>query len=731
MPSATASVPMGCERCTSGAARGVAYTLRRGSQRLLLDHDAVIGRIHSRELAGTDFVRCDDGQWVPVAEHPSFRRFFFPGVVWPEPSLAATSTRGGLGLSPVLRAAALLGVIGVVGAVAWNARPVEPILPAPPVAPSVAPAAPEAPAAPAVAPDTTMSGLTERVGAVSEPRALLLAGAWRARFRGGDPGLAEAVRLAERAVVRIPDAETLAVLAMLYAESRAEPDLRTALIKRARDLKPDHIAVVRAELAEALVEGRKEDARAFAVRCLQLDAHDTWCAVHTIALTEDQTADARMQAYDALAATSQPDVALVVRESAKAAIQASAQNAAARVEAVLKLVPGDPELNGYKGVLALRNGDLKTAIATARTLGEKAPARLRLDLAAHDIGAGDASSAREWLAPLAAHEPDDADERFWLHLHGAQADYLEALVSPDRMRGAADAADSVLAARPHDATAAQVRMLASLAAGDITSARKAWGNADAHGLPGPDVAQLFLTAVEIDLTGSVAREAIPQLEAAQKADPASPDVWLWTARVGLEARDGNMAIAALRSAVAHVDGTASRRNPLGYALPRPADAAKVQAMLHDQLDGAVGQGNGLAVALATVDWLSGNNARALEGISRLVRDGTDPDAMILAARIHLAAGDAAKALPLAEAAAAARPKEGHFQLLRARILHSLGRDADARKALGYVRGAGDLGCDYYLLLAELADGDARVKNAQQALLSDPYNQDAVRLFTAR
>lgn len=734
MPSATATVPMSCERCTSGAARGVAYTLRQGSQRLLLDHDAVIGRIHSRELAGTDFVRSDDGQWLPVAEHPAFRASFFPGVVWPEVGRAKAAARPGLALGPVMRIGATLGVLGLVGVAAWwvHQSTQEIVLPTPatPLEQAVVPTPAPAPAAPFAEADTTMAQLSARVGAVDEPRALLLAGAWRARFRGGEVGLAEAIRLAERAVVRIPDTETLALLAMLYAENDAEPDLRTALLKRARYLKPDHIAVVRAELAEAMAESRRDDARASAVRCLQLDPHDTWCAVQAIALTEDQTDEQRMRSYDALAATSQPGTALVTRESAKAAIKASAPDAAARVDAVLKLIPGDPELNGYKAILALRDGDLKTAIATARKLGDKAPARLRLDLAAHDIGAGNAASAREWLAPLAAAEPEDSDERFWLHLHGAQADYLEALGAPDRMQGAADSADAVLTTRPRDPTAAQVRMLASLSAGDIASARKAWGNADTHGLPGPDTAQLFLTAVEIALAGSVAREAVPQLEAAQRADPASPDVWLWTARIGLEAADGNMAIAALRSAVANVDGTAANRNPLGYALPRPADGARVQAMLHAQLDGAVGQENGLAVGLATVDWLSGNNVRALEEISRLVRDGTDPEALILGARIYLAAGRAADALPLAEAAAGARPKEAHFQILRARILHALGRDAEAAKALGYVGGGANVGAEYYLLLAELAGKDeaAVAKNAQLALEQDPYSETAAQLL---
>ena len=45
-------------------------------------------------------------------------------------------------------------------------------------------------------------------------------------------------------------------------------------------------------------------------------------------------------------------------------------------------------------------------------------------------------------------------------------------------------------------------------------------------------------------------------------------------------------------------------------------------LLHSQLDGAVGHEKGLAVALATVDWLTGDNAHALAQISGLVSDGT-------------------------------------------------------------------------------------------------------------
>ncbi len=729
MPVAAASVPTGCERCTSGAVRGVAYTLRQGPLRLLLDHAAVVGRIESRELAGTDFIRSDDVHWLPVAEHPAFRQYFFPGAPRTAPP-AASPTRS---FAPALRAAAAfagVGVVVVIAGYAWmNQR--EPVLPAPSAPPTAA--APTAPKPAVVAPDadTAMAGLVARVGAVPEARELLLAQAWSARLTGGAAGLQEAVRLAERAVVRVPDVETLATLAMLYAETRAEPDLRLSLLKRARYTNADHVAVVRAEVAEAITEARKDDARALVARCLQVDPKDTWCAAAAVDLTQDISPMDRMRAFDALSAKSQPGCGFLLRKSATAAIEALAPDAAKRVNLALKQLPGDPELTGYKAVLALRNGDLKLAIATARQLGEHAPARLRLDLAGHDIGAGNAASAREWLAPLAAQEPDDPEDRFWLHVHEAQADYLEALGNKDRMTGAADSADGVLAVRPHDPTAAQVRMLAALAAGDVQGARKAWGNADTKGLPGPDTAQLFLTAVELDLVGQVAREAMPQLESAQHADPASPDVWLWTARIALESSDPAMAIAAMRSAVRHVDGSAARRNPLAYALPRPADGARVETLFHTALDGAAGQEKGLAVSLATAEWLQGHDVRALEGIQRLLEDSTDPEALVLAARIHLAAGAPAVALPLVEAAAAAQPKEGEFALLRAQCLHALGRDNDAMKALEYVKGGAGVGASYHVLLGQMAGlGGGASRHAQEALAIDPYDEDAVRLDSA-
>ncbi len=734
MLSTAAAVPTRCERCTSGALRGVAYTLRQGNQRLLLDHDAVVARVRGRELAGTDFVRSEDGSWHPLAAHPAFRQLFFPGVAWPD---APRPLRRSLApiFRPILGAIAVVGTFGVVFAVAWHFRVGELAAQLPEAtADAIGMPATPAPAAQArveAAPDLTMAEVVKRVGPVSEPRTLLLASAWRARFRGGAAGLAEATALAERAAVRVPDVETLATLATFYAEADAQPDLRVALIKRARDARPDHVAVVRAELAEAVAESRLDDARASAVRCLALDPHETWCALNAIALTKDMPADQRQDALDALVRASQPGVALVRREATKAAIRAGAADSADRVAALLTMVPADPEINGYKGVLALQAGDLATASATARKLGDKAPARLRLDLAAHEIGAGDASSARAWLAPLAAHEPTDPEERFRLHLHGAQADYLEALGSTERMRGAADSADSVLAVRPQDPTAAQVRMLAALAISDLPSARRAWGSADLRGLPGPDSAQILLTAVEMELVGGGAREAGPRLEAAQHADPASPDTWLWAARVALEVSDVNSAVSALRTAVAAVDGSAGHRNPLRYSLPHPADNARIEEMFHAALDSAAGQEKGLAVGLGVLAWMRGDTTAALHQVSRLVSDMADADAMILAARIHLDAGEAAVALPLAEAAAAERPKEARFQVVRARCLLALGRPADARKAMAYAKG-GAPNAEYYLVLTEL-DGDAagREKDAREALALDPYSERAVALINDR
>lgn len=725
MPMTTADVPMGCERCSAG--RGVAYTLRHGNQRLLLDQDAIIERIQAREIDGTDFVRADDC-WLPVAEHPTFRRYFFPGVTRAAAATPPTASRA----APAMKGIAALGLLGLAGFGAWTIRDqlADAVRPAPPAPSAVA--APQAVAEVVLppGPDSTMAQLAARVGEVLEPRALLLAAAWNARFRGGEGGITEAIPWAEKAAVRVPDPETLGTLAMLYAEARLEPDLRLALLKRASQLNPDHVAVMRAQVAEAMTEGRRDDAVALATRCLQVDPKDTWCGVAAVELNRDLSPIDRMRAYDALAARSQPGVGILLRKCAISAISARAPDAARRVETALKSLPDDAELTGSKAVLALRSGDLKLAVATARKLGDKTPIRLRLDLAGHDIGAGDASSARAWLAPLAAHEPDDLDERFWLHLHSAQADYLEALSSKGAMQGAADSADSVLASRPHDATAAQVRMLAALAAGDVQGARKAWGNADTHGLPGPDTAQLFLTAAELSLVGHVAREAMPQLESAQRADPVSPDVWLWTARIALEAQDPNMAVNAMRSAVTHVDGSAARRHPLAYALPRPADAAAVLSLLHKTLDGAAGQEKGLAVSLAAAEWLRGNDNAALEHVARLVQNGTDPEAMVLAARIRLANGQADAALPLAESAAAARPKEGEFALLRARCLHALGQDGEALKALEYVRGGAGVGAGYHVLLGQIAGADiaAAGRHAQDALAIDPYAQEAVGLL---
>ena len=732
MQARSGGVPMGCDRCTSGAERGVGYTIRQGSARMVLDHASVVQRICEAELAGTDFVRFEDGSWAPLAVHPSFRKYFFPGstAITPQAPRRLTALSSGGGGYSRATVVAAIGLFAVAGAGWWTSQN-SAFLSAAKSDLQAAPA-PEVAPTPTVDTDTTMAGLAASIGPVEEPRMLLLAQSWTARFQGGAEGMTEAVRCAERAAVRNPDAETLGLLAMLYTEAATEPTLRVALLRRAKNLNPDHISVHRAEVAAAMVEGRIDDARASAARCLQLDPRDTWCAAHGIDFADRQTDEQRMLAYDALMATAQPSLGMLVRKATTAAVEAGADDAWPRVERALLMLPDNAELIGYRGVLALRSGDLKTAIATARKLADKAPSRLRLELAAHDIGAGNAQSAREWLAPMAAQEPEDHDDRFWLHLHGAQADYLEALKDPKAMQGAADSAESVLVSRPADATAAQVRMLTALAMNDLLSARRAFANADLHDLPGPDAAQILLTAVDLDLQGKATREAIPRLELAQRADPISPDVWLWTADVGLQAHDPSIAVDGLQAAVVHVDGTAGRRNPLIYSLPRPANPARITAMLHEQLDGVAGREDGLTLSLAVVDWLSGKPEVALTEVQGLVNEGTNPYALVLAARIRLQQGNAAAALPWAEAAAAQRPKESGFQLLRAQCLHALGRDAEARKALAYVSGS-DLGAGYPLFLAQMSRDNKpeATRQAKAALELDPYNPDAVSLISLR
>lgn len=717
---ASAALPERCDRCTSGADRGVAYTLRQGGVRMVLDHGAVAARIENGELRGTDFVRRDDGAWVPVAGHPAFRARFLPGAA--QPRRAAKVDHRPM----VRRVTGVAAVATVIAGALWAAARYEP----PPPQPVRAPATPTAAVAPGE-PAPFVGALAATVGDVAEPRALLVAQAWAARYRGGSADMAEAVRLAERAVVRTPDAESLGLLAMLDAERHAEPERRAAALAMARAQAPDHIAVLRAEAAAALAEHRTEDARAALARCAQIDPRDTWCALHAIDVADGQTAADRLRALDALAATGLGSVPMVLRRQTTAAIDANAEDAWRRVEGALAVLPGDPELTGYKGILALRSGDLRTATSTARALGADAPARLRLDLAAHDIGSGNARGAREWLEPLRKAEPDEPGARFELALHSAQAQYLEAVQNPAGMAAAAEAADGVLGMRPTDATAAQVRMLAALGTGDLPAARKAFGAADVRELPGPDAAQVLLTAVELDLQGHVPREAIPTLEQAQRADPAHPDVWLWTALAGLEADDARMAVNGLRAAIAHVDGTAASRNPLVYALPRPADPARVRQLLHQHLDGLVGEQDGLTLALAAVDWLDGHPDRALDGIRTLVAEGTEPYAQVLAARIELGRGNAAVALPLAEAAAGQLPKEASLQLLRARCLHALRRDDEARRALSYVTGDGSAG--YELFLAQMAGADtaAASRHARAVLAADPYNTEAVGLLTLR
>ena len=124
MQARSGGVPMGCDRCTSGAERGVGYTIRQGSARMVLDHASVVQRICEAELAGTDFVRFEDGSWAPLSEHPSFRKYFFPGstAITPQAPRRLTALSSGGGGYSRATVVAAIGIFAVAGAGWWTSQ---------------------------------------------------------------------------------------------------------------------------------------------------------------------------------------------------------------------------------------------------------------------------------------------------------------------------------------------------------------------------------------------------------------------------------------------------------------------------------------------------------------------------------------------------------------------------------------------------------------------------------
>jgi tetratricopeptide (TPR) repeat protein len=699
---------------------------------LSLDHAAIAGRLREARLAPGDWVAEDDGPWRPIAAHPDFRALYLPGhaealpeeetaapraLVMPPPSSAPAAPRptGGPSRAAMLAVPGLVLVAALAGAGWWFSRgapeaPVEPAAPAPPVA--AASVAAPVPVAPPPAPAGALDALAARVGEVEEPRALLVARAWSARFAGDLPA---AVTAAERAVVRAPDdPEALGLLAELYVLADREPALAKELRARANEKGPHSAAASRATASIAFAQGRADAALAEAERCLQLAPDDVGCRAVHLAVTESGRDPANLlYAYDALA-RDWPANRELVRHAALLAARADAAGAEERLAAARKLFRDDAELAHADSRQRLRAGDLDGALALLGSPAADVSPEVALDAAGILVAKGDGAGARAWLDVLP--EPGGADARARYRLLALQARILLAEADPARAADVAPAAVALAELGGKGAADLQARVIAARLGGPDV----AWAAPDPATEHRRDVARAWMARVALLVEKGRAPDALAAAEEAVKADPSDPAAHLWKARALMVAQNPKGAYDALRAAVARVDGQAARRSGVGGALPVPAPTAWIG-------DADLNLTTEAGFARRVWTWLHGQTP-ALDG------GAGDPELHALRARVRLQQGDPAGALAEIDRASAAQPREAAWHVVRVQALVALGRWADAERSLETIRSAGVQTPIVHALRAQVAKARkspaVALDAARAATAADPLDVEARRLLRA-
>lgn len=646
---------------------------------------------------------------------------------------------------------AVLGLVGIAAA-GWILRDdmgalVEGLeLPALPRSdrPPTPDAASAPPAAPAAAPDpgdpnlppATLDALLARATPTDEPRNLLLARAWAARYRGSAEAHAEAVDLATQAAARLPnDPEALALFAELRAESGQVDAFTTEALQRASRVAPLIPAVSRATAAVSLANGQEAEALAAAKRCVDAHPGELGCRYQAARSMPAATPVAeRLAAFDALA-TAWPQNRAVPRAAALAAARAGSPDAVGRLEKVRAGMRDDPEVSGALARAYLAGGKPDQAAGIVRSLGAKAPGDVVLELASAALQTGDAARARTLLAPLAEAEPTAPADRRRYRVLVAQAAYLTAVASPGDAAAATAANEAAKAAIEVGRTApacVQVRLLAAIPANDLTAAQRAWETVDRDSVSGRDLARLWLARVRFELASGLPRDAVPSVEQALKADFRLPEVHLWSAAIGAASQDAPMAFRSLARAIRDVDGVDARRDQRAELLAVPADTAKLSSDLRTLVASNATLEDQLTLALATVAWLEGDLDTAAATIRPLASRDPRADTQALFARVLYARGDLSGALSAIERATTTDPREVAWHLQRAQILYALGRIEDTRIALATVKSAGALGSVAMTLDAlvqeKLGDHARAVESARQAVRFDPSDLEAAKIL---
>lgn len=744
-----ASLPVGesptgllCARCLAGTNR---YVVQMGSTSRDFDGEALLAAIQKGEITALDWVARVGEAARPIAAHPDFRIYFMPGAdirpagAAPARPARQSTTINWAGIFRFVGGAVLLGAIAggawlwyqlgpSLGEVKETVRStVAPVLPGnDAITPISAPVERLDPRA-----DPLIRQLLTRVGEVEEPRTLLMAQAWVARTRPETGAMETALGLAERAVARAPDSpDALALLAEILADLGREPQLRAALIKVARSLAPNSVAWHRAAAASALADGKASDAAEHLAACLGAAPEDLPCQFLDLRLSAATNGPGALPGFDKLAAA-WPENLRVDRSAAILAAQADAPDAVARVQRARSRVKVDADLDGATALLRFRDGAVTQARAMAAKIGERASIELALTAGEAAIVAGAPADAIRWVertkdGVLSGPQSDRA------HLLLAQGRYLQARSDASFEKDAREAAAELAKVDGASPASTQVRaLIAGLGGkppGDV------WSGMEAKGADAIDVHRAWLGRASLALARGDIKDALTSAEQARIAAPHEAEAYLWGAAAAVAGADAGKAIELLQRGLLARDARSERRNPIGGALPIPADTGALQAQLDAALTARPSGKLDPAFATAAVAALAGDGKAALAAYPKPKAEH-GAAGIALVARANLLTKNAAGAVAALNQADASMAQEPGLATLRveAALLAGASNGA-ATAAVATLLGTSPKDAYYHGLKAELArlagDRAAARAEAEVASRADPRDSEARRLYRA-
>lgn len=741
----SASLPL-CDRCRVVPSFSDTFEVRSPAGTLVLDGEALVDRLKAGRLTGRDWVIAPGVPPILVAAHPLFAPLFATGqiVIAPVIALAAAPPppppppppvavvprrrRAPLPWARIFGIPLVLGGLGYLAFVAWERRD-ELALFALKASEVLQPPAPgevaTTPGAEAGAPQADpLAPLAARVGAVEEPIAYLHAQALAALVRGGPVAHAEALQFARRAVARCTkDPEALALYALLASQS-ADPEgsaIPAAEQAIALGLGGPATQIGRAALART---SRDLPGAIAAVAVCSAEGNALCQLVVVDALTADpaRVTDA-IAALDRLAAAWPSHLGLP-RAAALLAATGDRLDAAVRLRA---LPGGDPEVPMALADLALRDGDLVTALNLARELGAQGPPGLRIGASRALLSKGDAKGMIDLLGDLPTPRgegtaPVAAEAR----LLAAQARWLLARDHAEALPAAAEAVAAVVEVGRTDPAVAQVRALVANALDQQTEIARAWSSMDVTRRVGPELARALKTQVALmEARGSPLSDMVPVAEAARTADPSDPYTHVWVVHVHLVGHQYGKAILALRTAIRQVDGQASRRRIDLATLETGSPAKRLRAEIDAHLGNEATYASTLPLTRAVASWLGGDLKAAAAAIAQTSQLESDADALALRARVREASRDTLGAMTDWRKVALLRPKDSDFLIASLASTVAAGLAADAGPIAELVRASQVRSALGPAMLAEVwlarGDRDAALRDLAAAVAADPLD----------